>query len=145
MARRLLGYDLAVDNVDQSPFHMNEAGSKKAGTLSIRGCGVVPLNEVHSATRERWSANTLVRSDFMPKDPMPFLEIMFRAEGSRLQAKLQQQIPQWAPWLSVVTSPSGSYQEPDILDYLERLYPLPLQPRQRWRILQPWQRWRISH
>ena len=119
----MLGYDLAVDNVDQSPFHMYEAGSKKAGTLCIRGCGTVPLNEVHSATRERWSVNTLVRSDFTPKGPLPLLEIMFRAEGSCLQPKLQQHILQWAPWLSVVTSPIGSYREPDLLDYLERVYP----------------------
>ena len=135
LARRILGYDLAVDNVDQSPFHMNEAGSKDVGSLCLRGCGAVPLNEVHSATRARWTVNTMVRSDVTPAGPLPPLEIMFKAEGSRLQSDLQQHIPRWAPWLSVVTSPSGSYQEPDLLDYLERVYPLPLQPRQRWRIL----------
>ena len=114
---------------------MNEAGSKGVGSLCIRGCGAVPLNEVHSATRARWSVNTLVRSDFTAEGSLPHLEVMFKAEGSRLRPQLQQHIPRWAPWLSVVTSPSGSYQEQDLLDYIERVYPLPLQPRQRWRIL----------
>ena len=93
MARRLLGYDLAVDNVDQSPFHMNEAGSKKAGTLSIRGCGTVPLSEVHSATRERWSANTLVRSDLMPKRPIAFPGNHVPSRGQPVAAEIAAAYP----------------------------------------------------
>ncbi len=34
-AELCLGYDLQMDNVDQSPFHKNEAGSKDKCTLSI--------------------------------------------------------------------------------------------------------------
>ena len=113
---------------------MNEAGSKGVGSLCLRGCGVVPLNEVHSATRARWTVNTIVRSDFKPENPLSPLEIMFKAEGGRMRVQLQQHIPTWAPWLTVVTSPSGSYQEPDLLDYMQGVFPLPLHPRQRWRI-----------
>ena len=135
LAVLLLGYDPAVDNVDQSPFHMSEAGSKCAGSLCLRGCGVVPLNEIHSATRERWTVNTMVRSDFEAGNSLPPLEVMFKADAERLRVQLQQHIPTWAPWLTVVTSPSGSYQECDLLDYLEQVFPLPVHPRQRWRIL----------
>ena len=85
LARRTLGYDLAVDNVDQSPFHMNEAGTKNVGSACLRGCGAVPLNEIHSATRARWTVNTIVRSDVGPDGPLPPLEVMFKADGVRLR------------------------------------------------------------
>ena len=119
--------------MDQSPFHMNEAGSKDCGILCLRGCGVVPLNELHSATRSRWTANTLVRSDFVLGQAPPLLELMFKAtsDGSVVRG-LQAYIPAWAPWMSVVTSPSGTYAEVELLDYLERVYPLPLHPWMRW-------------
>lgn len=136
LAQHLLGYDPPVDNMDQSPFHMNEAGSQSCGTLSLRGCGVVPLNELHSATRSRWTANTLVRSDFAPEQAPPPLELMFKnATYGPTRSRLQEHIPAWAPWLSVVTSPSGTYAEVELLEYMERLYPLPVHPRTRWRIL----------
>jgi hypothetical protein len=35
------GYDTVIDNFDQSPFHMDEIGSKQAKSLAIRGCGTV--------------------------------------------------------------------------------------------------------
>ena len=31
------GYDPACTNVDQSPFHKNEAGSKEYGTIALNG------------------------------------------------------------------------------------------------------------
>ena len=111
---------------------MNEAGSQNCGTLSLRGCGVVPLNELHSATRTRWTANTLVRSDFVPEQAPPPLELMFKnATDGPMRDRLQEHIPAWAPWLSVVTSPSGTYSEVELLEYMERLYPLPRHPRTR--------------
>ena len=58
LAIKVLGYDLDQDNLDQSPFHMNEAGSKAEKSMSIRGCGVVPLKEGHAQTRERWTLQT---------------------------------------------------------------------------------------
>ena len=50
LAQEVLGYDLDFDNLDQSPFHMNEAGSQAQKSLSIRGGGVVPLKEGHAQT-----------------------------------------------------------------------------------------------
>ena len=32
-----VGYDPARSNVDQSPFHKNEAGSKEYGTIALNG------------------------------------------------------------------------------------------------------------
>ena len=58
------GYDPALWNFDQSPYHMNEAGSKETGTLALRGQPVVVLKEGHAATRARWSMNTMCISDF---------------------------------------------------------------------------------
>ena len=55
LAKAVLGYDLDLDNLDQSPFHMNEAGSQSQKSMSIRGGGVVPLKEGHAQTRERWT------------------------------------------------------------------------------------------
>ena len=54
-----------------------------------------PLNEVHSATRERWAANTLVRSDATELSPVPPLEVMFEVQGEHLQEKFQEDIPMW--------------------------------------------------
>ena len=39
------GYDPHMRNIDQSPFHRNEAGSHMFNTLSIKGAEVVPLIE----------------------------------------------------------------------------------------------------
>ena len=44
------GYDPDFRNVDQSPFHKNEAGSKSYGTVVMRGAPTVPLIEGHAAT-----------------------------------------------------------------------------------------------
>ena len=41
-AELCIGYDLAMDNVDQSPFHKNEAGSKDVCSVSLRGAPTVP-------------------------------------------------------------------------------------------------------
>ncbi len=59
---RSLGYEPVIENFDQSPFHINEVGSKSTGSLSIRGVGAVVLRRGHAATRERWAANTMVSS-----------------------------------------------------------------------------------
>ena len=48
------GYDPALWNFDQSPYHMNEAGSKETGTLALRGQPVVVLKEGHVTTISRF-------------------------------------------------------------------------------------------
>ena len=58
----LLGYDMEMENWDQSPFHHNETGSHNSKTLEIAGVNV-PLVEGHDATRSRWTANFTCFSD----------------------------------------------------------------------------------
>ena len=80
------GYDPTFKNIDQSPFHQNEAGSKEWSTLTLMGAHTVPLIQNHAATRERWSLNTLTDSaeEQISDDNMPGFEIMFKAErGTR--------------------------------------------------------------
>jgi len=130
------GREPIMDNFDQSPFHMNEVGSRKAPTLSIRGSGAVVLKEGHAATRERWSANTMVTSCPDRARAIPPLEIMFRAArgGARMVGRLREAVPAWATWMTIVTSSSGSYQEADVLNYLEQVLE-PMHSGRDWRIL----------
>ena len=52
-------YGPACHNVDQSPVHMNEAGSVSLKTLALVGTRTVPLIENHGTTRARWSGRSL--------------------------------------------------------------------------------------
>ncbi len=120
---RSLGYEPVIENFDQSPFHMNEVGSKSTGSLSIRGVGTVVLREGHAATMERSTSNTMVSSRPNRAGHPPPLQLMLRVKsrggGERVLSVLRDAIPPWAPWVSVTTSPTGSYCEADILNYLE--------------------------
>jgi hypothetical protein len=136
LATLALGYDPIMEDFDQSPFHVNESGSRGRGTLHLRGCATVPLKECHAATRERWIANTMTTSSAARAMRIPPLEVMFRAEGGGkvMLPALRETIPSWAPWLTVVGSPSGSYAEADVLNYMER-HLEPMTPGRDWRIL----------
>ena len=57
------GYDPDMRNLDQSPFHMNEAGSQVTGSTAMKGAPMIPLVENHGATRERWSLNSMTDSN----------------------------------------------------------------------------------
>ncbi|MCP4241726.1 MAG: hypothetical protein GY772_14295 [bacterium] len=128
------GHEPVFENFDQSPFHMNEAGSKGTATLAVRGAFAVPLKEGHAATRERWSVNTMTTSCERRAKAIPPLQLMFKGSGPRLAQKLSASIPAWAPWLSVVTGPRGSYREEHILNYLEAVLE-PHGPERPWRVL----------
>ena len=65
---------------------------------------------------------------------MPPVEVMFKAAGDRLVHKLQASIPAWAPWMTVVTAPKGSYREDDVLTFIESRLET-MTPLRRWRIL----------
>ena len=131
-----LGYEPIVEGFDQSPFHMNELGSKQAGSLCIRGCGALALKEGHSASRRRWTAQTMVTSSRQRALQVPPLQIVFRAEsgGAKLEESLRTYLPAWAPWMSVVCNCSGSYSEADVLNYMELVLE-PMHPGRDWRIL----------
>ena len=137
LALATVGHDLPLWNFDQSPFHMNEAGSKARRSLSVRGVAKLVIKEGHSASRERWSANTMTTSEVSQFHAgIPPLEVMFRVESSgvHLLPRLRSCIPNWAPWLSVAISQSGSYNEEHILRYLNLVLPR-VTPETPWRIL----------
>ena len=119
------GYDPDMRNIDQSPFHKNEAGSQACKTLAIKGTPIVPLIENHCATRERWSLNSVTDSseERIYNGRLPGFEAMFEAEPGQIVAKrLQEHVDMIsAPFrVSVVTGLSGSYREEDILAFLEK-------------------------
>ena len=70
------GYDPEIWSFDQKPFYRNHAGSKRMPTLCFRGQADVLVREIHSDTRDRFSANTLVVTSLecLPW-PFPPLEI----------------------------------------------------------------------
>ena len=128
------GYDPDLDDVDQTPYHQNEEGSRGSGTLALKGAPIVVLKENHAATRKRWTANTLTTSSVRRARAIPPLEMMFKADGNILETRLQSHIPTNTPWLTIVTGPKGSYREEHILTYLERALD-DWNPDRRWRIL----------
>ena len=102
------------------------------------GQHTVPLIEDHAATRERWSLNSLTDSaeEQISDDNMPGFEIMFKAEGKQVEPKLQAYVAKkqiMGMRVTVVTGPSGSYRENDILNFLEKHLP-PWGPGRRWEI-----------
>jgi len=131
------GYDPDMRNVDQAPFHKNEAGSKTYGTVVMKGSHKVPLLEGHAATRERFSLSTVTDSneDRIRNKELPGFEVMFKAAGKVKEKKLQEYAASLKrPFkLSVATGPSGSYKEHDLLTMQDK-----------W--LEPWgegRRWEI--
>lgn len=116
------GYDPDCRNIDQSPFHANEAGSKACNTLALKGAPTVPLIENHAATRERWSLNSVTFSSTEKiRRRLPGFELMFLAQGHVLEGRLQMYVFNKAlPFkVTVVTGPKGSYREEHILNFLE--------------------------
>ena len=130
------GYDPACSNVDQSPFHKNEAGSKECQTLALKGAPIVPLIENHAATRERWSLNSITKSDEEAvRRRLPGFETMWRADGKQVELRLQEYVfAKGLPFtVTVVTGSSGSYKEEDIIVFLEK-HLLPWGPGRRWEL-----------
>ena len=82
-------------NVDQKPFHMNEAGSKCKETMSFKGESEIELHELHSHTRARWSANTCCISDAARAAQIPPLEILFKGAASLLACRANAEIVSW--------------------------------------------------
>ena len=128
------GYEPKFRNVDQFPFHGNEAGSAECNTITLKGAPTVPLVENHVATRERWSLNSV--TDSSPErisNELPGFELMFKVEGKVKEARLKAYVAsKGTPFkVSVVTGPSGSYREHDIFICLEE-WMLPWGPGREW-------------
>ena len=98
----------------------------------------MPLIEGHADTRERFSWNPFTYSDvrsFHGGGKMPTCEILFKG-GETLQEDLRKYVKSrgWHHWMTVQTSDSGSYDETNILEFLDRH--LEKGPEDRpWRIL----------
>ena len=118
-----LGYDLEGDNFDQKPFHLNEAGSKGAKTLSVKGEPIVAIKELVAQTRERWTANTWVTSRMTTALAGPPMEVLFKG-GDRILQSLHECISDGGyRSMFAQTSNSGSYRKEHVLTFLERALP----------------------
>ena len=136
MVRLHLGYGPKCRSVYQSPLHGNEAGSAECNTIALKGAPAAPLIENHAATRERWSLNSVTDSSRERiSQELPGCELMFKAEGKVKEARLQAYVAsKGLPFKeSVVTGPSGSYREHDILNCLEK-WLLPWGPGREWEL-----------
>ena len=95
------------------------------------------LLEGHSDTRARWSGNFTTFSDAerLETEP-PYVEVMLKADGEQLELRLRQYIRGrgYDDWLSVATSPKGSYREEDVLNFLDRHLPA-WGPGRGWRLM----------
>ena len=135
------GYDPDMENFDQTPYHYNESGSQDTTTLAQTG-GICPLLGQHDHTRRRWTANvTTFRNAERIRSggEMPYAEFMFRHDDKtgNFDMRLNEHIRKcgYGKWVTVTTSPSGSYREADVVEFLDR-HLAPCDPQLRgWRIL----------
>jgi len=114
------GYRPRLLNIDQSPFHKNEAGSQEFGTIAMQNAVTVPLLEDHAATRERISLNSITWSDPAKiEQRLPGFEMMFKADGRKVESGLRAYVLNLGlPFkVTVVTGPSGSYREDHIISF----------------------------
>ena len=130
------GYDPECENFDQSPFYGNEQGSLNSTTLAVAG-GLVPLIENHSDTRSRWTANmtTFSNKERLDADGPPYAEFAFKgAPDIELRLRKYVEGRGFGKWLTVRTTDSASYKEPDILDFLATHLP-DMSGTRQWRII----------
>ena len=115
-----------MENWDQSPFQHDETGSTNPKTLAVAGVEV-PLVELHTATRMRWTANLTTFSDHkrLAEHGPPYAERMFKADGEIRLQRLQQHIRSrgYKPWVSVATFEKGSHRIGDVLTFLDKHLP----------------------
>ena len=137
----VFGYDPEIDSIDQKPFHRNEAGSKCQPTLSWTGAREVELNECHGSTRDRFTGLTMCTSSVERAAQIPRLECLFKG-GPKIKESLEADLGELRrsgvhgnlEWVSVGTSPSGSYNTDDMVRYLDR-HLEEWGPNRQWRIL----------
>ena len=135
----IFGYDLEMENFDQSPFHNNEVGAQNKPILSIAGVSEVPLLEGRHDVLERWTGNftTWSNPERVLSEGPPYCELMFKAApDGPLQLRLREYCRSrgYGPWLTVACQEKGSYRESDVLNFLEKHLP-PMTGTRRWRIM----------
>lgn len=118
-----------VVNFDQKPFHTNESGSKDLRTLDFKGAKTVALKEIHSQTRERWTACTACFSDKRGARKVPPLFCVFKG-GEEILRSSEEYIARTPLFqeagekFKVAVSNSASMRKEHVLDYLNWLLPL---------------------
>ena len=135
----IFGYDLEMENFDQSPFHNNEVGAQNKPTLTVAGASEVPLIEGRHDVLERWTGNFMTWSnpDRVLSEGPPYCELMFKAApDGPLVLRLREYCRSrgYGPWLTVACQEKGSYREPDVLNFLDKHLP-PMTRDRRWRIM----------
>ena len=139
LAVECLGYDLEMENFDQSPFHNNETGAQNKPSLSLAGSYSVPLVEGRHDVLERWTGQftTWSNADRIMAEGPPYCELMFKASPDGpmvLELREKCRSGGFGPWLTIATQWKGSYREADILTFLEKHLP-PKTDDRRWRIM----------
>ena len=106
-----------VYSSDQKGIHYNEAESKNAGTLALTGDEAVELKTHHAQSRARLSLFTMVSTDPTQQPP---IEVLFKLKTNRKLVGMS--LPPGLR-MSLAFSPSGSYAEQQVLQYLQRWLP----------------------
>ena len=122
LAVKCLGYDLEMENFDQSPFHNNETGAQNKSILGLSGSPSVPLIEGRQDVLERWTGQftTWSNADRIMAEGPPYCELMFKGSPDGplvLQLREACRNCGFGPWLTIATQWKGSYREADILSF----------------------------
>ena len=96
------------------------------------------MYENPAVTHARWTfqGTTFSNKDRILHGERPYAQLMFKFDGEIVRGRLQEYIRSrgFPSWFSVTTSPSGSYREHHILEFLDRHLPL-MSTSRRWRIM----------
>jgi hypothetical protein len=132
LAQKVLKYDLAIENSVSVPHERSRLEGNRIPYDS--GCRSVGLKR-----RARCVKRALVRMHLLcfrhhscARSAAAAIDVQSRRGDLAIQ--LQKYIPNWAPWLTVVTSPKASYREDDVLNLIETVLPK-MEPGRSWRIL----------
>ena len=135
------GYSPAMEGFDQKPFHFNESGSMQKKSLHWKGVPEVPLKEIASAVRARWTATTFTSSSLDRFEEQPPLEAMFKG-GEVVQQRLDDMLMSLCAggdhgelsFFSAQVGPKGSYRVEHVVEFL-RTHLEEAGPGRQWRIL----------
>ena len=94
LAIEVLGYDLEMENFDQSPYYRNASGSSNTKTIDLTGTNEVTLIEGHADTRDRWTFNAMTWSNVerILEEGPPYCECMFKGGEGTLDGRLKEYV-----------------------------------------------------
>ena len=134
------GYDPVMEGWDQKPFHFNESGSQLSKSLVFKGAPEVPLKELSSAVRARWSACTYSSTDPARFAEFPPLEALFKG-GPVVEQRLDDTLLTLCAggdlgdltFFSAQVGPKGTYRTEHVVEFL-RKHLEPASEGRDWRI-----------